>query len=229
VEQYPESEVSEMAGQIVKGVQQGRRLVGSRMTADDIWRQRQNLENPNDSTALDTLSTVRDTRYTFILAYSPDSVNQNQLLYDIAKYNFTSYLVRNFDINIDTDGAISRMMVSGFRSYDEALQYAHQLFANIQMSQRLAGCRRIIISDENLPLLGTVYSYDDYDIFFREELAPVPVPQQQLLTQPDTIVEEPVEEEKEQQSQEENEDDFFGNDAPPQNVEPVDFPDDFFR
>lgn len=78
-------------------------------------------------------------------------------------------------------------------------------------------------------LLGTVYSYDDYDIFFREELAPVPVPQQQLLTQPDTIVEEPVEEEKEQQSQEENEDDFFGNDAPPQNVEPVDFPDDFFR
>lgn len=229
VEQYPESEVSEMAGQIVKGVQQGRRLVGSRMTADDIWRQRQNLENPNDSTAMDTLSTVRDTRYTFILAYSPDSVNQNQLLYDIAKYNFTSYLVRNFDINIDTDGAISRMMVSGFRSYDEALQYAHQLFANIQMSQRLAGCRRIIISDENLPLLGTVYSYDDYDIFFREELAPVPVPQQQLLTQPDTIVEEPVEEEEEQQSQEENEDDFFGNDAPPQNVEPVDFPDDFFR
>lgn len=229
VEQYPESEVSEMAGQIVKGVQQGRRLVGSRMTADDIWRQRQNLENPNDSTVMDTLSTVRDTRYTFILAYSPDSVNQNQLLYDIAKYNFTSYLVRNFDINIDTDGAISRMMVSGFRSYDEALQYAHQLFANIQMSQRLAGCRRIIISDENLPLLGTVYSYDDYDIFFREELAPVPVPQQQLLTQPDTIVEEPVEEEEEQQSQEENEDDFFGNDAPPQNVEPVDFPDDFFR
>jgi len=230
VEQYPESEVSEMAGQIVKGVQQGRRLVGSRMTADDIWRQRQNLENPNDSTAMDTLSTVRDTRYTFILAYSPDSVNQNQLLYDIAKYNFTSYLVRNFDINIDTDGAISRMMVSGFRSYDEALQYAHQLFANIQMSQRLAGCRRIIISDENLPLLGTVYSYDDYDIFFREELAPLPVPQQQLLTQPDTIVEEPVEEEEEeQQSQEENEDDFFGNDAPPQNVEPVDFPDDFFR
>jgi hypothetical protein len=26
-----------------------------------------------------------------------------------------------------------------------------------------------------------------------------------------------------------NDDDFFGNDAPPQNVEPVDFPDDFFR
>ncbi|SFO61627.1 tetratricopeptide repeat protein [Prevotella sp. tf2-5] len=229
VEQYPQSEVSEMAGQIVKGVQQGRRLQGNRMTAADIWRQRQNLENPNDTSAIDTLSTQRDTRYTFILAYSPDSVNQNQLLYDIAKYNFTSYLVRNFDINIDTDGPISRMMVSGFRSYDEALQYAHQLFANLQMKQRLAGCRQIIISDQNLPLLGTVFSYDDYDIFFHEELAPVEVTKQQLLLQPDTIVEEPDEEDAPPQQQQNDDDDLFNSDAPPQNVEPVDFPDDFFR
>ncbi|MBQ9678659.1 MAG: tetratricopeptide repeat protein [Prevotella sp.] len=228
VEQYPESEVSDMAGQIVKGVQQGRRLQGSRMTADDIWRQRQNLEHPGDSTAIDTLSTVRDTRYTFILAYSPDSVDQNQLLYDIARYNFTSYLVRNFDISVDTDGPISRMMVSGFRSYDEALQYVHQLTANLQMSQRLAGCRRIIISDENLPLLGTVFSYDDYDIFFQEELAPVPIPEQPLLTLPDTIVEEPDEEEESpSQNQQDDDDDLFPNEVP-QNTETIDFDDDFY-
>ena len=228
VEQYPESEVSEMAGQIVKGVQQGRRLQGGRMTAADIWRQRQNLEHPNDSTNIDTLSTQRDTRYTFILAYSPDSVDQNQLLYDIAKYNFTSYLVRNFDINIDTDGSISRMIVSGFRSYDEALQYAHQLTANLQMKQRLAGCRQIIISDQNLPLLGTVFSYDDYDIFFHEELAPVEVTKQQLLLQPDTIVEEPDEEEAPPQQQQNDDDDLFNSNTPPQNVETIDFDDDFY-
>ena len=229
VEQYPESEVSDMAGQIVNGVQQGRRLQGSRMTADDIWRQRQNLEHPDDSTAIDTLSTVRDTRYTFILAYSPDSVDQNQLLYDIAKYNFTSYLVRNFDISVDTDGPISRMMVSGFRSYDEALQYVHQLTANLRMSQRLAGCRRIIISDENLPLLGTVFSYDDYDIFYQEELAPVPIPEQPLLTLPDTIVEESDEEEEESptQNQQNDDDDLFPNEVP-QNTETIDFDDDFY-
>lgn len=225
VEQYPESEVGDMAGQIVKGVQQGRRLQGGRMTMDDIWRRRQNL-GLDDSIAIDTLSTVRDTRYTFILAYSPDSVDQNQLLYDMAKYNFTSYLVRNFDIAIDTDGPISRMMVSGFRSYDEALQYAHQLSANLQMSQRLAGCRRIIISDENLPLLGTVFSYDDYDVFFQEELAPVPISEQQLLIMPDTIVEEPEEEDSPQQEQR-NDDDLFPDEIP-RSVETIDFDDDFY-
>lgn len=227
VEQYPESEVSDMAGQIVKGVQQGRRLQGGRMTMDDIWRRRQNLEHPDDSTAIDTLSTVRDTRYTFILAYSPDSIDQNQLLYDMAKYNFTSYLVRNFDIAIDTDGPISRMMVSGFRSYDEALQYAHQLSANLQMNQRLTGCRRIIISDENLPLLGTVFSYDDYDVFFQEELAPVPIPQQQLLTLPDTIVEEPDDEDDTPQQRQDIDDDLFPDEVP-RGVETIDFDDDFY-
>jgi hypothetical protein len=78
-------------------------------------------------------------------------------------------------------------------------------------------------------LLGTVYSYDDYDIFFREELAPVPVPQQQLLTQPDTIVEEPVEEEEDAPQQGQNEeDDLFPSTDIPQNTETIDFDDDFY-
>jgi hypothetical protein len=229
VERYPESEVSDMAGQIVKGVQQGRRLQGNRMTAGDIWRQRQNLEHPDDSVHIDTLSTERDVRYAFILAYSPDSVDQNQLLYDIAKYNFTSYLVRNFEISVDTDGPISRMIVTGFLSYDEALQYARQLYANLQMSQRLAGCRRIIISEQNMPLLGTAFSYDDYDIFFDQELAPVKVTNEQLLNQPEIIIEEPDDDDiPQQEQQQEGDDDLFPMEGTPQNMETIDFDDDFY-
>ena len=229
VEKYPESEVSDMAGQIVKGVQQGRRLQGNRMTAGDIWRQRQNLEHPDDSVHIDTLSTERDVRYAFILAYSPDSVDQNQLLYDIAKYNFTSYLVRNFEISVDTDGPISRMIVTGFLSYDEALQYARQLYANLQMSQRLAGCRRIIISEQNMPLLGTAFSYDDYDIFFDQELAPVKVTNEQLLNQPEIIIEEPDDDDiPQQEQQQEGDDDLFPMEGTPQNMETIDFDDDFY-
>lgn len=225
VENYPESEVSDMAGQIVKGVQQGRRLQSGKMS--DIWRQRQNLEHPDDSVHIDTLSTERDVRYAFVLAYTPDSVDQNQLLYEIAKYNFTSYLVRNFEIAVDTDGAISRMIVTGFLSYDEALQYARQLYSNLQMSERLAGCRRIIISEQNLPLLGTAFSYDDYDIFFQQELEPVKITNEQLLNLPETIVEEEDEEDVPQQEQD-SDDDLFPPESTPQNMETIDFDDDFY-
>lgn len=225
VENYPESEVSDMAGQIVKGVQQGRRLQSGKMS--DIWRQRQNLEHPDDSVHIDTLSTERDVRYAFVLAYTPDSVDQNQLLYEIAKYNFTSYLVRNFEIAVDTDGAISRMIVTGFLSYDEALQYARQLYSNLQMSERLAGCRRIIISEQNLPLLGTAFSYDDYDIFFQQELEPVKITNEQLLNLPETIVEEEDDEDVPQQEQD-SDDDLFPPESTPQNMETIDFDDDFY-
>lgn len=225
VENYPESEVSDMAGQIVKGVQQGRRLQSGKMS--DIWRQRQNLEHPDDSVHIDTLSTERDVRYAFVLAYSPDSVDQNQLLYEIAKYNFTSYLVRNFEIAVDTDGAISRMIVTGFLSYDEALQYARQLYSNLQMNERLTGCRRIIISEQNLPLLGTAFSYDDYDIFFQQELEPVKVTNEQLLNLPETIIEEEDDDDIPQQEQD-SDDDLFPQEGTPQNMETIDFDDDFY-
>ena len=65
-----------------------------------------------------------------MLIYEPDSVDQNQLLFEIARYNFTNFLVRNFEITTDEDQGLQRMLISGFLSYDEALQYARQLYAN---------------------------------------------------------------------------------------------------
>ena len=40
VEKYPESEVSQLAGMIIKGVQDGRRLHGGKFDIDDVWTQR---------------------------------------------------------------------------------------------------------------------------------------------------------------------------------------------
>jgi len=231
VEQYPQSEVSDMAGQIVKGVQEGRRLRGNRMTAGDIWRQRKSIDNPDDSTHIDTLSVKRDVRYAFILAYTPDSVNQNQLLYDIARYNFTSYLVRNFEINVEADGLVNRMTITGFLSYDEALQYARQLSADPLMSQCLQGCRRVIISEENLPLLGTVFSYDDYDDFYDQEIAPAEVSDEELLNRPEAIVEQEEEDEEEESGESattNDDDDLFPDGPPQQQNQTIDFDDDFY-
>ena len=89
VEKYPKSEVSELAGMILRGVQQGRRLHGGKFDIGDIWSLRSS-EAGKDSTQVDTLSSARDISYIFLLAYQPDSVNQNQLLYEMAKYNFSN-------------------------------------------------------------------------------------------------------------------------------------------
>ena len=225
VEDYPDSEVGPMAGHILRGLQQGRRPQGTMRPKDDIWRQHA-LAESSDSTVVDTLSLRRDVRFAFVLAFHPDSVNQNQLLYELARYNFTSYLVRNFEIAVNSEDPVHRLTVSGFRSYDEALQYARHLYDAPLMTVRLKGCRRIIISEDNLPLLGTQYSYDDYDRFFQETLAPVKTDSHPLLNSPETIVEQSADRETDDDA---DEDQLPMPSSSPDQPIVIDFDDDFYR
>ena len=109
------------------------------------------------------------------------------MLFELARYNFTNFLVRNFEIQIDQDRELNRMMVSGFQSYDEALQYARMLYDNEPLRNHLAGTMRLIISEKNLPSLGTRLSYDDYQLFYERELAPMEVSKENLLLNPENI------------------------------------------
>ena len=186
VEKYPESEVTEMAGMIIKGVQAGRALYGGKFDIGDIWSRR-GVAMETDSTAADTLSPERNTGFVFLLAYRADSLDANQLLFEMAKYNFSNFMVRNFDITLDQDQGISRMLISGFLNYDEALQYARRLYADEAMAARLNGCRRIIISENNLKMLGTRYSYVDYEEFFERSFMPLEISDEELLNIPEAV------------------------------------------
>jgi hypothetical protein len=232
VEQYPQSEVSEMAGMIIRGVQQGKTLHGGKFDIDDVWSRR-TVDMAADSTRNDTLTIERNANYVFMLVYQPDSVNHNQLLYEMAKYNFSNFLVRNFDIDVEQDAlGLVRMMISGFLNYDEARQYARQLYGDKAMADMLHPCRGVIISEKNLPLLGSTYSYRDYEIFFEEKLEPIAVSEEDLLDEPDTIVTEDDYEEDQQPStdSQQPDDDPLFNDMPQQQSNTYDeFDDDFWR
>ena len=218
VEKYPKSEVSEMAGMIIKGVQEGRPLHGGKFDLGDVWSRRDITLATTDSTATDTLSEERNTNFLFILAYNPDSLGgpgltENQLLFEMARHNFTNFLVRNFDIQLDGGYDIRRMTVSGFLSYDEALQYARQLYSDApgQLDQMLRHCRTIIISEQNLPLIGTRYSYDDYDQFYERIFVPMKISDEELLNIPTDIV-QPDEDEAEGDDEQEEDDGPWADD-----------------
>ena len=77
------------------------------------------------------------------------------------------------------------MQVSGFRSFDEAYQYARQLFASQAVVQQMGkSTKGIIISEKNLKLIGTIYSYKDYEAFYAKHFAPLVVTQRYLLSEP---------------------------------------------
>lgn len=187
VKKWPQSGVAEMAGMIVKGVSEGKRLKGGKFDLDNVWERRSEVLTDNDSTAVRELSDERFAAFTFMIAYKPDSTDENRLLFELARYNFTSFLVRNFDIAVEDADGIHRMKVSGFRNYDEALQYVRQLFTNKTITSLIGRNRTIIISEQNLPLLGRQFSYDDYSRFYDKHFAPIKISDEQLLNVPEAV------------------------------------------
>ena len=201
VDKYPKSEVSTLAGMIVNGVNAGRKLHGGKFDISDVWERRGEVMSDSDSIKTRKFTAERNVDFSFIIAYQTDSINENQLLFELAKYNFSNFLVRNFEIAREEVEGLERMVISGFKSYDEALQYARQLYSNNNILRLTRKARAIIISDSNKELLGTQYSYNDYDKFYEKHFVPLRISTMRLLSEPETIE---YEKEPESEKQEEN-------------------------
>ena len=48
--------------------------------------------------------------------------------------------------------------------------------------------RLYVVSEQNLKLLGSSFSFDDYEKFYNDNLAPVKTSEQPLLTEPAEVV-----------------------------------------
>lgn len=214
IAQYPNSRLSEMAGMIVNGVNAGRRLYGGKFDLSNVWAKRSDVLSSQDSPQQKRFSADRNDRFVFLLAYSPDSVNENQLLFEVAKYNFTTYMARNFDISIEDLQGLHRLQVSGFQNYDEARQYANELHQQAGILRLISQARSYVISEPNLELLGRNLSYDDYDKFYTRHFAPLKISKMRLLMEPAEIV---VDKEEQKKNPEDN-----GIDIEPQPAEDTD-------
>lgn len=188
VQNYPKEEVTEIASYIVKETGAGRMLNREKYDASSIWERRSMLAS-DDSTALQTmtLSPERYCNFAFVIAYPEFSLNENKLLFELARYNFSSYLVRNFDIEIENRDGLVLMMVKGFLSYDEVHAYVQKLAVDPTMKQLLKDTRTLLISEENLKLLGTRFSVEDYQEFYDKTFAPLQIKEDLMLDEPTEI------------------------------------------
>ena len=177
VQKFPKEEVSELASAIVKGLDEGRLLMDDRYDASSIWSRRARTESNDSTGAVPQLSDNRYGDFCFVLAYPTGGINENMLVFEMAHYNFTNYTARNFDIEIQADAGLSMMIIRGFLAYDEVHAYAQKLYADSRLRNRLEGIRTLLISDENLKMIGKEFSFDDYKEFYDKNFAPLEVPE----------------------------------------------------
>jgi len=174
LERWPDTDMTDMASGIIRRMEKGMKPhAGISNARGLIWETRL---SGNDSIAADIakfpeFSTDPGTPHYLVLAFPRDSVNANQMLYEVAKFNFSSFVVKDFDLEQMSFSDIGLLVVKGFGNLREAERYRTVMSrSDISLPREV---RPIIISMENFSiLLSEGRSFEDYFRFQEQDVIP---------------------------------------------------------
>ena len=171
VEKYPTADVTELAGEMLKGILRGRTLMQGSVTGM-TWNLRFGLGEDGSLSAADsarTFTAETNTPYRMILMYPSGMVDKNRLLFAVAAYNFAGFMVKEFDLTFEESGPMSMLNISGFTGVEEVLQYYKMIYGKGGYAQALSKNVVIIpISEDNYETLMRGKTLDEYINFFTE-------------------------------------------------------------
>lgn len=173
LERYPETDLAPTVSAWLKGMAQGRKLQSSadgKNMRGMLW----DIHLTNDSTLIASGDSIagfeinEDTPQMLVLVYSTDEVSANALLYDIARHNFNSFVVKDFDLEQMNFGRLGMLLIKGFDNLGELNHYRKVMAASPEFSLP-AGVTPIAISEQNFQtLLNKGHTFDDYFRFLQE-------------------------------------------------------------
>lgn len=172
VSTFSSDSISRIAMGISTGIKEGRLLRSGISTS--IWERKADgtIKGVNDS--VPPFVAERNEPYYFVLAFPNDSVDEKRLLFEMARYNFSRYMVRNFEMTFERQAKITLFEVKEFLNFDEAFLYRKRLYENGETARLLEGMNAIIISKTNLNLLLQYYTFGEYIKFYEENFMGIP-------------------------------------------------------
>ena len=180
LERWPDTDMTPMAANILKGLKAGRvPHSGNTNSTGMLWSL--NLTD-NDSTAMGAdgqpanFERDPDSPQYLVLAFPRDSVNANELLYEVARFNFSSFVIKDFDLEQMSFGEIGLLLVKGFENLRELEHYRSVMErSNLNLPPDV---RPIMISRHNFELLlNEGRSFEEYFRFEAEPPAPADLPE----------------------------------------------------
>lgn len=172
LERYPESDVATYASSWMKGLSQGRELnqdAGGNVRGFlwDIKLSADTTSTEAGDEALDFLLDP-DSEHILVLLYPADKISANTLLYDIARFNFTTFAVKDFDLEVMNFGSLGLLLVKGFDNERQLNRYRTMMEQNTNLMIP-EGVVPVIISAQNFDtLLKNGASFDQYFRFLQE-------------------------------------------------------------
>lgn len=170
---YPDTEMGTMGKTMLAMLGQGMesRKGGTSGSLDDLRRGSEE-EQVEDELADRVLSHERKGSSYVLLYFQPaDEKVLNELLYEVALFNFSQFMIRDFELQqlpVWANGAALR--IAGFDGLDETNWYVGLLEQNSELMLRLREYNVTVVqvTEENYKLLSTKYTIPQYLQFFAE-------------------------------------------------------------
>ena len=165
VEKYPQSDVTPMCKDILALMSQGLEAKQG-TTHGSILEKREELaqEEMEDKDLKNTLfATEKKTPHFLLLIPRNENVSLNALLYDLAAFNFTKFMVKDYDLARRTTSGVTYIAI-GTESLEETEWYERALLAEPTLQGRITldQVERVIISEENLKLIEQGKTWEEY-------------------------------------------------------------------
>lgn len=172
LEKYPDTDITPLASSYLKQMAQGRELESSSSNVRGmIWDTRlgnDSTANANASKPAEFTLDVNEPQL-LVLLFATNQVSANQLLYDVARFNFNTFDVRDFDLEQMAFGELGMIIIKGFNNQQELSRY-RQILSNDSQFILPQQVRPVEISAKNFELLlNEGRSFEEYFNFMGEE------------------------------------------------------------
>lgn len=170
IENYAyDEEVSAQASIILAQLGEGKQITLGGSAANTLSERRRAEEEIERQRLLETQQYVFDeeARHYLVLVLTDSlGINQNQLQYDIARFNFNKFLTMDFELSFGKlNKETNLMIINGFSNLEEGLWYRNQ-FLNSEILSKYPEIKKWhTISEENFRLLLLLKTLKEYETF----------------------------------------------------------------
>ena len=172
VERYPQSDVTSIAKDILALMSQGKEAQKG-TTHGSLLSRREELMDEDLEKEKQEKSFSSETKVPYMIVYklSFGEEQANVLLYDIAAFNFTKFMIKDYDLKLQkiAEGAYL-LLITSFENQKEAIWYNDILQKESFVQNRLNFTTDglYFISKDNYNLIGNPFSWEDYEAFIKE-------------------------------------------------------------
>ena len=117
-----------------------------------------------------------DAKHYYVIIHPEKDLDKNNLLFELSRFNFNRFLVKDFDISfIRLNRWYNILVINGFDGAEEALWYQKTIMDDGLLGDLInsPGVMQFIISDDNFRSMANMKNPDAYQLFYKKHYKPL--------------------------------------------------------